>query len=420
MRARGLMGLLMGPMGPIGLIGLMGLMGLGLMGCSGDSPEQAPEPAKAETAIAFASGLEEEQAVTRAAMPLSEQAVTRTTPLSEKTQRFTVWGYKNMSCDEKNNTDPSDDDYAELQTVFPGYNVGWTSGSSATSTTNSSGWDYVNQLSSTGVEQTIKYWDWSAKAYRFFAVTGDKGATAAAGTYVDNGVNGSTGAYEITLYANGSSEEGIAATPYYSHLWFSTGDPSIYADRQFGKPVQLEFLKPFAKVRFKFIFEDPNLAKETTLTDKSFRPTDGRIIKTNGQVTVGYPLTGTAVTETLTISSDAGGITEFTQDYYEEADLVNEGGHVVSPYFDAPETPLGKEYAVLPATVQGTYTLTVSVNGEPKTTVVPAEFMNWKVGYLYTYIFKVHVDGGVSIDVVQSAFTPWMTGNTTDHTVYNW
>jgi len=59
------------------------------------------------------------------------------------------------------------------------------------------------------------------------------------------------------------------------------------------------------------------------------------------------------------------------------------------------------------------------VNGEPKTTVVPAEFMEWKPGYQYTYIFKVHVDQGVSISSVQAAFTTW-SFYATDHTVYNW
>ena len=45
--------------------------------------------------------------------------------------------------------------------------------------------------------------------------------------------------------------------------------------------------------------------------------------------------------------------------------------------------------------------------------------MNWLPGYQYTYIFKVHVDGSVDIDSVQSAFKEW-TDHTADHTVYNW
>jgi hypothetical protein len=68
---------------------------------------------------------------------------------------------------------------------------------------------------------------------------------------------------------------------------------------------------------------------------------------------------------------------------------------------------------------QGTLTLTVSVNGDPKTTVVPKEYTKWLPGYEYTYIFKVHVDGGVSIDKVQSAFTDWIE-HVGSHEIYNW
>jgi len=59
------------------------------------------------------------------------------------------------------------------------------------------------------------------------------------------------------------------------------------------------------------------------------------------------------------------------------------------------------------------------VNGDPKTTVVSAEYMDWKPGYEYTYIFKIHVDGGVSISSVQAAFTPWVF-HEKPRTVYNW
>ena len=169
-------------------------------------------------------------------------------------------------------------------------------------------------------------------------------------------------------------------------------------------------------VRFMFTFEIPKDASSTTLTEKSFCPTNGDIIETTAQITVSYPLTGTATEESYAIT-DPSGIREFKQDYYEAVET--DGTNVVSPYFEADGTKLSKVYAVLPATNQGTYTLTVSVNGEPKSTVVPAEFMDWKIGHLYTYIFKVHVDGGVEIDKVQSAFTQW-TDHTAEHTIYNW
>ena len=375
---------------------MMAIAALTAAGCSHDS---ADEPGKGGdvpvtekgTAISFSGEQGGGEMVTRA-----NTATRATTPLSEKATNFTVWGYKNM-----------DTEYSEsgLQTVFPGYTVNWQSGSAATTTTNSSGWEYI--LASKP-DQTIKYWDWSAKAYRFFGVTGE-----ANGTYETNGTDMT---YKITLTADGTTDETIAATPYYSHLWFSTGNTGE-GYQPFGKPVQLEFLKPLSMVRFMFTFEIPEDASSTTLTEKSFCPTNGDIIETTAQITVSYPLTGTATEESYAITSEPSGIPDFTQDYYEAVET--DGTNVVSPYFEADGTKLSKVYAVLPATNQGTYTLTVSVNGEPKTTVVPAEFMDWKIGYLYTYIFKVHVDGGVEIDKVQSAFTQW-TDHTAEHTIYNW
>ena len=354
---------------------------------------EEPVPPEVVTPIVFSAMQQEEQTVTRSDAPLSTVANT-----------FTVYGYKNMSAEGSN--------YGDEKLVFPGYTVKWTENSAATTTTNTNGWDYVNQISSTGDEQTIKYWDWSAKAYRCFGVTG---AENVIGEIVGDG---SDKAYEITMTADASSDAGIAETPYYSHLWFSNG---VYPNKPFGQPVQLEYLKPLAKVRFKFIFENPDDAPRTTLTEKSFRPTSGDVILTKAQITVSYPLTGSAVKESFAITSKLGSIPAFKDDYYEEEEVQKdgEGKHVIYPYYDAVATAFNKEYTVLPATNQGTYTLTVSINGEPKTTVVPSEYMDWKIGYLYTYIFKVHVDLGVSIDVVQSAFTTWNDVET-GHTVYNW
>ena len=189
---------------------------------------------------------------------------------------------------------------------------------------------------------------------------------------------------------------------------------------QYGQPVQLEFIKPLSKVRFMFIFEDPSLASTTELTEKHFLPTNGTTIKTKGDVTVTYPLTGTSLTETFAASGEPEGLTEFNLDFYASVGYdENDPQKVVSPYLGAVEANKNKVYTVLPVTGQGSYTLNVYVNGEPKKTIVPAEYMDWKPGYQYTYVFKVHVDGGVSISSVQSAFTQW-TIHESDHTVHNW
>lgn len=345
------------------------------------------------TAISFSGQQGEEQAVNQGTN--RAQGMTRAgTPLSDSKKTFKVWGYKNMSY--------TAGVYGNLQTVFPGYQVDWHDGSAATTTTNSSGWEYVR---STPTEQTIKYWDWGASAYRFYAVTEGAGEPDVA----------TAGQVSFTMTADASpirdgestAEQKIAAnieaTPYFSKLWFSTGNVGDYPDKQFGKPVVLEFLKPYARVRF--LFNYSYAAEGVKVTGPSFKPTDGtKKIARKGTVTVTYPLTGASTKESYTITKNASPaegeeLVDFTEEF------IPEGTE--------------KWYTVLPVLTQGSYTMTVTVNNTTKTAVVPAEYMSWKPGYSYTYIFKITEDGGVEIDLVQAAVTAW-TELVNDHTVYNW
>ena len=382
MRLRGLRGL-------IGLIGPMGLMGLmGLMGCSSESTEALVEGPTVETgtAIAFSANQDEERTVTRAGL---EEVGIKT---------FTVWAYKNMSYGAGS--------YGDKQQVIPGYYVRWTSNSAYTTTSNTNGWEYVNQQTPGELEQTIKYWDWGAKAYRFFGMAGGR-----EGSYVVSEANGTPGTPEkvvVTIPVNTSTDYDAEGMPYYSRLWFSDGNTGK-GHKAFGKPVTLEFLKPLTKVRFMFKFESKEIEENTVLAAKSFGPTTaGHYIYQKGTLTVTYPLTGTATEEIVTTTyNDAYKMADLEQDYYEEPNDLN----------------ARKWYTVLPASAseQGSYTLNVKVNGIDKSAVVPAEFMDWLPGYQYTYIFKVHVDGGVTIDAVQSAFTPWIPEEIKEeYPVYNW
>lgn len=388
-----------------------------LTGCSAEQavePEPVEKPAgtnddeqsASTAAIAFAAGLPEQQAVTR--------GVTRAeTPLEDYATSFKVWGYKNMSYDEVNGI------YGDLQTVFPGYYVNWTANTAATTTTNTHDWEYI--LTSYP-DQSIKYWDFSAKAYRFFAVTSYEGEDAGE-PYATNKTYEADGTYgasyptkEFTMLANCSDDDGdatpeedeviaanMAATPYFSRLWFSTNELPTYSDKQYGKPVTLQFVKPYSKVRFMFTY---SYAPEgIKLREKVFKPSDGSGIVRKGTFTVIYPLTGTATNEMFTVTPDpshTGELTAFTQEY------IIDGG---------PERE--KWYTVLPNNTQGSYTLYVKISGEDKTAVVPETYMTWLPGYAYTYIFKITEEGGVKIDMVQSAVIEW-DRHEGEHTVYNW
>ena len=55
-----------------------------------------------------------------------------------------------------------------------------------------------------------------------------------------------------------------------------------------------------------------------------------------------------------------------------------------------------------------------------KKVVVPAEYMQWKAGYEYTYKFKVTEKGDITIEVVQVAINEWGNRRVSEHVVYNW
>lgn len=371
---------------------------LAVVSCSGggDDVGTTPQPGPVgpdepdnNVAILFSASHEADTDVTR-----SES------PLESKVKSFIVYGYKNSGAD-----------YSGVQKVFPGYIVKWYNHTENTTTTNTDGWEYVNQQPDDGVtpEQTIKYWDMSATAYRFFGVAkGD-------GEYVAQEITdgGQPKEFKLSFDLDATSEAGVNAAPYFSKLWFSTNNYEVYPDREFGKPVRLLFLKPFARVRFMFTQSNPKAV--LLLENKSFGPKSVATIIDKCKLTVTYPLKGTGsqpndvelyeitgpdpeeVTDPPTVTEPQG-VTAFTEDYSETVQ---------------------RWYNVYAPQNLGVFTLKVTVNGAIKEVDVPAEYMKWEPGYQYTYVFKITDMGGVEIDLVESAFSIWneIQGSTVIH---NW
>lgn len=409
------------PMSPRGPLALLLLLALLLGACCHDDDEKPVQ--EKGTPITFSgSEAETQQGGTRAYEPHKTNGTYRTqggtraaTPLSDLgIRQFKVWGFKNTG---------NDVNYPTYQMVFPtsGYAVEWEANSAATTTTNTSNWEYI--LTSYP-DQTVKYWDLSAAAYRFAARTTSIEATE---EIKENTLTHDT---ELTLTIPGLYSDNVADAPYVSKLWFSTGDYEHYPDKQFLKPVVLEFVKPFSQVRFMFVSADPNVEiKDMELSDMLFKPTDNSGVGIDGSVVVTYPITGSTLHETFD-SAPKNKITGFTQDYVdiyytsEEATAYNTEHHLepTDPGYKTTadvKTP-GKWYVVLPVSSQGSFTLSLSVYGEPRTAVVPAGYMTWKAGYQYTYIFKVSGDGGVEFGDLLTAFTGWSEGFTGVEAVYNW
>ena len=341
-----------------------------------DVPEPVPVP-ETGTPIVFMSEVANEQSVTRA-----------TTPLKNYQTTFQVWGFKNYSYNGNENENQNQNgngngSFGDVQTVFPGYTVKYWENSQASTTTNSVGWEYI--LASYP-DQSIKFWDWAAKAYRFFGVTGETTEPAVTAS-----------AYMLSIPADTLH---VDEAQYFSRLWFSDGNPSHYPDKPFGQPVRLVFMKPFVKVRFLFIPADESVTlANLNIEDPAFSPVaNGQGITIRGTIHVSYPLEGTATTETWTVERNSA------------------SGSSMNALTEAE-----RWYTVLPANSQGAYKLTVTVNGDPdRGCIVPAEYMNWLPSYEYTYIFKVNDEGGVNLGQVQTAYTDWMVGEDASKVIFNW
>lgn len=332
-----------------------------LTGCSSPVDET---PVEDGTAIAFSADMSERE-VTRSSTPLEETGITS----------FKVWAYKNMSYDEGTQT------YGDLQTVMNGFYVRWETNTAATSTTNTHDWEYILTAYPS---QTIKYWDFGAKAYRFVAV-----APATANVSFPEDGSGNNLLVRFTADASGET-----VTPYYSRLWFSDN-----STKPFGKPVTMEFIQPFAKVRFVFKYANPNADPLPLLENPDFRPTNpAHAIARSGTITLTFPIAGTEKEESWATSGIGKTLSSFTTVWESAEDW----------------------YTVLPAVSQGTFTLTVRVDGEERTAVVPEQYMDWQPGYQYTYIFKVNEEGGVELQSVSLGYTDWQGNEEKEHPVYNW
>lgn len=378
---------------PASVLLLSALTALAFVSCGGSDDASTPEPPvppqpRAETPIAFFGSLSEDKSESHA------RTRAATTPLSDTHKTFKVWGYKNTN-------------ESAAENVMQNYTVNYTSGSAGTTTSNSSGWEYVNQQPSGGTEQSIKYWDFTANDYRFFGYAGN-------GVTPSYSISGDANHPSVSLsFAVDATTANLttlsASTPLYSKLWHKNGS-AIASDIS---PVTLEFLQPYVKVRF--LFRQSESAEMIfVVTDQSFRPTDtNKKIYTNGTFTTTYPLAETSTEEMWNVTpgtEETDYLTALTQDYYEAA------SDETDPNILAHQK---KWYVVLPTVSQGTYTLTVKVNNDPRTVVVPEQYMDWLPGYEYTYVFKITDPGGVELESVQAGFNPW-TVHTGVKNIFNW
>lgn len=175
----------------------------------------------------------------------------------------------------------------------------------------------------------------------------------------------------------------------------------------------LTFAPIIAKVRFRFTY--PNGTKSVTMRNIQF--SDSRFLDDaskadtplRGTIHATYSLTGIPSSQQPVItmapaSTDATGQILLTVPYEEPSDAV----HILKD-----PTLYQKWYYVPPLAnipyEQGAYTITVNISGKKVSATVPAQYMQWKAGYQYTYIFKLS-DVGDNITFADLQVEQWLPG----------
>ncbi len=319
-----------------------------------------------------------------------------TSNLEEHKTSFQVWGYKNTIYRE-------DGYYDGAQTVFPGYTVRYN-GQPGSATDNTRGWYYVGTEGS--VEQTPKYWDYGAVAYRFFAVAGHAPSIFHA-TY-----DTSEGTVVWTSVQNLDSN-----TPtYFSRLWFSNNSHEQNMP-EFGKPVELNFFQPFCRVRIMFVdAQGQPLTKSSEVTQYiepasiSFEPInddDARKVHSKGTFHVMYYITGKNLDEEYYIDPSM-------EDGYVKISIPYESHANDADY--ALVSPGNKEhwYRLFPSHGDDyPFALTLRYKGMLRTAIVPKEYTHWDLNHEYTYVFKID-DKKMEFYPELFVYDRWQSGYTVD------
>lgn len=345
-----------------------------------------PEPIDDNDPITFfAPVLQEEQSQTRAgAIPLNND--------------FVVYGYK-VTYGYYGAGDI-------VQTVFPGYNVHYAPASAGTAPDNTSNYSYLGGESVNHVTQTMKYWDYGTDEYHFWGYT--------------DGITANDDGTVLTIPGLVLSVTEPTGLPLYSQLYHRSPVTSDV--------VQLQFKHPYAKVRILFYTSEEMIGDDLIkLTDITFGGGENSIA-TSGSMTVTYPKEGTntfpcTTTEVITVTPTAQQANLSFKPTTLDATHGTASSNAVAAI---PALGTQDWYYALPVSdpasdsfPAGSFTLSLNIDDDPKTAVVPATYMQWKPNTSYTYIFKI-TEAGKKIEFYDVKIDPWHYGGSQDETWTNW
>jgi hypothetical protein len=344
--------------------------------------------------------------------------------------QFFVYGIKNESSDGAGNV-------GTANTVFKNYVVKWA-GQALSTTSNTEGWEYVgytftakeqaNVTANSGTPaQTIKYWDFGAADYTFYAFTaatadieGDKITV----TKVQDKKTTDNPAH--TVYDNGYTVT-LAADADLDKLYFAErvnitdkANTDRTADNKYAGNVTFRFHNAATKVRVAMYETVPGYSVtidkfkvDDDGTDPAFSAmTDEKTANfaanfqnsgkgAEGSMTVTYISSGSTQNHPSVAFTPTAGTNKVLALGTGLKENIILGTTINDATFDKAEkaftSVFPKEDNTQNLKLKLDYTLTAPVTGEQikianATAEVPANYLKWKPGFAYTYIFKITDD----------------------------
>lgn len=342
---------------------------------------------------------------------------------------FWVYGTKHSAAED--NTATND------QAVYTNYYLNYKDGTANNTQSNTAGWEYVgvdntkyrNHVTpKIDADQTIKYWDYSAKAYTFYAATANPADVQEGKVTINKITEDAAGSvytkgYEVTLKDGASWDELYFADRKVINKPTTTATPLHGADDVYGGEVNFTFRNALTKVRVAMYEIIPGYS---VTIDKFYYTKDGEAAQTTGATD---KFKADANNTPLVTSTE--GVT-YKVVYYDETEasgqLVNQpkmlpnatgkgakktvlelGDNlkankelstiITKPTYD---TDGGKYTLFMPQADNNTtlnlkvdYTLTSLDGSDEKiqvtgaTATIPAKYLCWRPNYAYTYIFKI-------------------------------
>lgn len=273
------------------------------------------------------------------------------------------------------------------QYVMPKYDVTYSAGT----------YNYVT------AGQPQVYWDSNATEYRFWGYTGSKANVSANGTVVT---------IPVSL-----QKELSASLPLFSEL-------KLITEIDY-KTVKLEFLRPVSRVCVIFYSEQPLTdGREVSITDIALAPKansqEGKVSKiwNAGTVTVRYPLSGETHESVSVSQNNPSAVSDNLP--FRDVTLVKDAGDDIENAVCArvPEVESNYYYSLPMDGKNPDFVLSMKLDGEDKTVVVPEQYMHWQANHSYTYIFKITNMKKVVLHDV--SIGDWTSGGSQDDEFKNW